>query len=46
MEVMGEKLGPVLWQFMQTKRFDPDDFAAFLRLLPEKSRRPPTAPLR
>jgi uncharacterized protein YecE (DUF72 family) len=37
MEVMGEKLGPVLWQFMQTKRFDPDDFAAFLRLLPEKA---------
>ena len=24
------KLGPVNWQFATTKRFDPDDFAAFL----------------
>ncbi len=29
-----EKLGPVNWQFMPTKQFDPDDFAAFLKLLP------------
>jgi uncharacterized protein YecE (DUF72 family) len=29
-----EKLGPVNWQFMQTKSFDPDDFRAFLDLLP------------
>jgi uncharacterized protein YecE (DUF72 family) len=29
-----EKLGPINWQFMPTKAFDPDDFAAFLRLLP------------
>lgn len=28
------KLGPVNWQFAPTKRFDPDDFAAFLDLLP------------
>ncbi len=28
------KLGPVNWQFSTTKRFDPDDFAAFLKLLP------------
>ena len=28
------KLGPVNWQFATTKRFDADDFAAFLRLLP------------
>ncbi len=28
------KLGPILWQFMPTKKFDPDDFAAFLALLP------------
>lgn len=28
------KLGPVLWQFAPTKRFDPADFEAFLRLLP------------
>lgn len=29
-----DKLGPILWQFMPTKKFDPDDFAAFLELLP------------
>lgn len=29
------KLGPILWQFMPTKKFDPDDFTAFLDLLPE-----------
>jgi uncharacterized protein YecE (DUF72 family) len=29
------KLGPVNWQFATTKRFDPDDFAAFLNLLPK-----------
>jgi uncharacterized protein YecE (DUF72 family) len=31
---LGPKLGPLLWQFMPTKRFDPDDFDAFLKLLP------------
>jgi len=30
-----EKLGPILWQFMPTKRFDASDFEAFLNLLPE-----------
>ena len=29
-----EKLGPVNWQFAATKTFDPDDFRAFLALLP------------
>jgi uncharacterized protein YecE (DUF72 family) len=33
---LGDKLGPILWQFMATKIFDPDDFAAFLDLLPAK----------
>ena len=28
------KLGPVLWQFAPTKKFDPPDFEAFLKLLP------------
>ena len=28
------KLGPVLWQFAPTKKFDPVDFEAFLTLLP------------
>ncbi|MBB3981804.1 uncharacterized protein YecE (DUF72 family) [Sphingobium fontiphilum] len=31
---LGDRLGPILWQFMPTKAFDPDDFGAFLKLLP------------
>ena len=31
-----EKLGPVNWQFMATKKFDAEDFEAFLKLLPKK----------
>ncbi|HEX8231988.1 MAG TPA: DUF72 domain-containing protein [Caulobacteraceae bacterium] len=31
---LGPKLGPIFWQFAPTKRFDPDDFGAFLELLP------------
>jgi uncharacterized protein YecE (DUF72 family) len=30
------KLGPILWQFAPTKKFDADDFDAFLALLPKK----------
>lgn len=33
---MGEKLGPVNWQFAPTKAFDPQDFGAFLKLLPAR----------
>ena len=32
---LGPKLGPINWQFAATKRFDPDDVAAFLELLPD-----------
>jgi len=32
---LGDKLGPILWQFMATKQFDAEDFAAFLALLPQ-----------
>jgi uncharacterized protein YecE (DUF72 family) len=32
-----EKLGPVNWQFMATKKFDAEDFEAFLALLPKKA---------
>lgn len=32
---LGPRLGPILWQFMATKKFDPDDFTAFLDLLPQ-----------
>ena len=31
---LGDRLGPILWQFTPTKKFDPDDFSAFLKLLP------------
>jgi uncharacterized protein YecE (DUF72 family) len=31
---LAHKLGPVLWQFAPTKKFDPVDFEAFLKLLP------------
>jgi uncharacterized protein YecE (DUF72 family) len=31
-----DKLGPINWQFMPTKKFDPADFEAFLKLLPKK----------
>ena len=33
---LGDKLGPILWQFMPTKRFEPEDVAAFLDLLPDE----------
>jgi uncharacterized protein YecE (DUF72 family) len=31
---LGGRLGPILWQLAATKRFDADDIAAFLALLP------------
>ena len=31
---LGDRLGPILWQFMPTKKFDRDDMAGFLDLLP------------
>jgi uncharacterized protein YecE (DUF72 family) len=33
---LGDRLGPILWQFMATKAFDPNDFTAFLKLLPDR----------
>jgi uncharacterized protein YecE (DUF72 family) len=33
---LGSKLGPILWQFAPTKRFDSHDFARFLELLPRE----------
>jgi len=32
---LGDHLGPLLWQFAPTKRFDETDFAKFLELLPK-----------
>jgi uncharacterized protein YecE (DUF72 family) len=31
---LGDRLGPILWQFMPTKRFNADEIAGFLALLP------------
>jgi uncharacterized protein YecE (DUF72 family) len=36
MSELGEKLGPIVWQFATTKVFDPVDFGAFLGLLPDQ----------
>ena len=36
LSLLGEKLGPINWQFMGTKKFDPEDFGEFLRLLPKE----------
>ena len=36
-EELGAKLGPIVWQFMPTKAFDAEDFAAFLALLPKRA---------
>ncbi|HMF69645.1 MAG TPA: DUF72 domain-containing protein [Phyllobacterium sp.] len=33
---LGDRLGPLIWQFAPTKKFDADDFGAFLDLLPGK----------
>lgn len=33
---LGDKLGPINWQFMATKKFDPADFEGFLKLLPKE----------
>src|SRR5438067_1240379 len=32
-----DKLGPIVWQFMPTKRFERQDFGAFLQLLPPEA---------
>lgn len=31
-----DKLGPINWQFMPTRQFDPTDFEAFLKMLPRR----------
>lgn len=33
---LGPKLGPILWQLAATKRFEPEDMAAFLSLMPKE----------
>ena len=36
MAALGNKLGPVLWMLAARRKFDRDDIAAFLKLLPDK----------
>lgn len=33
---LGDRLGPLLWQFAPNKKFDEHDFGAFLEMLPRK----------
>lgn len=35
LEELGPKLGPIVWQFAPTKKFDAGDFEGFLKLLPD-----------
>jgi uncharacterized protein YecE (DUF72 family) len=35
LDQLGSKLGPILWQFPPTRKFDEAAFAAFLKLLPK-----------
>ena len=41
---LGDHLGPLLWQFAPTKKFDAADFGGFLELLPRKIRAARAAP--
>ena len=34
---LGRKLGPISWQFPPSKHFEPEDFEAFLKLLPKEA---------
>jgi uncharacterized protein YecE (DUF72 family) len=34
--MLGDRLGPLLWQFAPTKKFDAGDFEGFLELLPKE----------
>jgi uncharacterized protein YecE (DUF72 family) len=36
LSALDDKLGPLNWQFMATKKFDPEDFEGFLKLLPKE----------
>lgn len=38
LEELGPKLGPIVWQFAPTKKFEPDDFEGFLKLLPAEQK--------
>ena len=38
---LGDKLAPISWQFMATKKFDAEDMSAFLKLLPKEIKKRP-----
>ena len=35
LHLLGDRLGPINWQFMETKKFDAEDMADFFKLLPK-----------
>ena len=37
LDVLGNRLGPILWQFAATKKFDAGEFESFLALLPREA---------
>jgi uncharacterized protein YecE (DUF72 family) len=37
LSALGHRLGPILWQFMATKKFDAADFEGFLKKLPQEA---------
>ncbi len=41
LDQLGDRLGPINWQFMKTKKFDAEDFEAFLKALPKKIKKLP-----
>ncbi len=36
LDQLGDRLGPINWQFMGTKKFDAEDFEGFLKMLPRE----------
>ena len=36
LHLLGARLGPINWQFMETKKFDAEDMADFFKLLPKE----------
>jgi len=36
LHLLGARLGPINWQFMETKKFDAEDIADFFKLLPQE----------
>lgn len=36
LHLLGDRLGPINWQFMETKKFDAEDMADFFKLLPRE----------